>query len=530
MISRRTLAAHTPRLLLLLSAISVLLTGCSGSTTGPDATSTPRNLARGECPASILKIHSENQWDRGRYGAGVDVDKARELQALEIGNCRTQVAEGDVRALRVLESHYNQQRDMPRLVSTASTFLSSPGDTGAKRRVALEMHRLYRDGRYEFRPNQAESLRYLGLAVAYGDTKLRPQYAAALMQAGEFDRAFSEYSTLVNENTGDRESRCEYQLQLGYLYFAGAGAPQNSYLGYYYWQRGLALGLGPRWGSCIADNFSDQQRWRIETDRLKYVSPLIEALSTAEQSSIQGATRLSLTSGHSAVAAMDYQPAAPIAAITSHPMSTAAAAPSPGAWPGWVPMRGGICAMRHSSTGVSRAELFGETGNAVWTLVSANGEQAVLGSAVAVSASILLTNCHVISDPEAIALRNPLGQRTAKLISADKAGDRCILRSPQATGTFIGRARRHGDVMVGEDVSAVGSPKGMTNTLSRGIVAGKRERSGIRLIQTDAALSTGSSGGGLFDNRGNLIGITTFQIPEADSLNFAIAVEEFCAP
>ena len=48
-----------------------------------------------------------------------------------------------------------------------------------------------------------------------------------------------------------------------------------------------------------------------------------------------------------------------------------------------------------------------------------------------------------------------------------------------------------------------------------------------RLIQTTAPISPGSSGGGLFDESGNLIGITTFMVSEGQSLNFAIATEDY---
>ena len=529
MISRTVSSAHSSlsSLRLFSCVLPALLVACSASTTGPDGQPLPADLAAGECPASILSIQSDTQWDTRRYGSRVDVTRARELQALEISNCQTQVAGGNVRALRVLESHYNQQRDIPRLVTNANAFLASNGDTDVKRQLAMELHTLYTEGRYDFRPNPNEALRYLGVAVSYGETSLRPQYAATLLAAGDYDEAFGQYSALVSENSGNRESRCEYRLQLAYLYFAGAGTPQNSFLGYYYWERGLELADGPQWGSCIADNFSDQRRWRRETDRLKYVAPLIDALSATEKSAIAEAGRLPLPEGHQRVAAMNYDSSGTPATV-SQPIVQSQPGSGPG-WPGWAPMQGGICAMQYSNTAVTRATLFSDAGNAVWTLLSENNETAVLGSAVAVSPSILLTNCHVISNPAAIRLQNPLGERRARLVAADLDGDRCILSASEPTSAFLGRARPHDQVMVGEDVSAVGSPKGMTNTLSRGIVAGKRTRSGIRLIQTDAALSTGSSGGGLFDNRGNLIGITTFQIPGADSLNFAISVEEYCA-
>jgi S1-C subfamily serine protease len=48
-----------------------------------------------------------------------------------------------------------------------------------------------------------------------------------------------------------------------------------------------------------------------------------------------------------------------------------------------------------------------------------------------------------------------------------------------------------------------------------------------RFLQTSAPISRGSSGGGLFDAQGNLLGITTFMIKDAQNLNFAIAAEEY---
>jgi S1-C subfamily serine protease len=50
---------------------------------------------------------------------------------------------------------------------------------------------------------------------------------------------------------------------------------------------------------------------------------------------------------------------------------------------------------------------------------------------------------------------------------------------------------------------------------------------GLKIIQTTAQISRGSSGGGLFDRFGNLIGITTFKIADSEGLNFAIAIDNF---
>ena len=75
---------------------------------------------------------------------------------------------------------------------------------------------------------------------------------------------------------------------------------------------------------------------------------------------------------------------------------------------------------------------------------------------------------------------------------------------------------------IGQRVYAIGSPLGLENTITDGIISGKRTHSGVRLIQTNAPISKGNSGGGLFNKQGSLLGITTFKRLEGESLNFAI--------
>src|SRR5258708_13155052 len=64
----------------------------------------------------------------------------------------------------------------------------------------------------------------------------------------------------------------------------------------------------------------------------------------------------------------------------------------------------------------------------------------------------------------------------------------------------------------------------MELTISNGIVSGFREASGgVKLIQTTAPISAGSSGGGLFDDQGRLVGITTLVAKDSQNLNFPIS-------
>lgn len=77
---------------------------------------------------------------------------------------------------------------------------------------------------------------------------------------------------------------------------------------------------------------------------------------------------------------------------------------------------------------------------------------------------------------------------------------------------------------IGEAVYAVGAPQGLELSLSDGIVLQLRGSS-PPFIQTTAAISPGSSGGGLFDSEARLVGFTTLYIDSGQSLNFAMPVE-----
>ena len=83
-----------------------------------------------------------------------------------------------------------------------------------------------------------------------------------------------------------------------------------------------------------------------------------------------------------------------------------------------------------------------------------------------------------------------------------------------------------GVVRPGQEVIAIGSPLGLQNTVTRGIVSALRTAGGVELIQTDAAINPGNSGGPLLDRDGRVIGVTTLKLSRttAESLGFAIAI------
>ena len=91
----------------------------------------------------------------------------------------------------------------------------------------------------------------------------------------------------------------------------------------------------------------------------------------------------------------------------------------------------------------------------------------------------------------------------------------------------MGPVRPYADIKVGEQAFSIGAPKGLELTIAEGIVSAKRVIDGERMLQTSAPISSGSSGGGLFDAQGQLLGVTTWMRKDAQNLNFAIAAEEY---
>ncbi len=186
-----------------------------------------------------------------------------------------------------------------------------------------------------------------------------------------------------------------------------------------------------------------------------------------------------------------------------------------------------------ATTVLAPSELFKKVAPSIW-VVGATPSQAemrvrnvMFGSAVAISEHLLLTNCHVVKGRAIIKLMQEGTRDDAELVAADEATDRCVLKAATQKLTPVVGVRTIESLGVGERAFAVGAPLTLERTLSDGLVSAIRSRGGRAMVQTSAAISPGSSGGGLFDERGNLIGITTLTARAAQNLNFAIAAEEF---
>ena len=151
------------------------------------------------------------------------------------------------------------------------------------------------------------------------------------------------------------------------------------------------------------------------------------------------------------------------------------------------------------------------------------------GSGFFITPDTLLTNVHVVGGNASVTIRRRDGKtQTARVETSAPELDIAIVRitSPiadQATLSMGSGAQAR----PGQEVIALGTPLGLQNTVTRGIVSAVREVGGLTLVQTDAAINPGNSGGPLLDRAGQVIGITTLGVKASDAqgLSFAIAIE-----
>lgn len=162
-----------------------------------------------------------------------------------------------------------------------------------------------------------------------------------------------------------------------------------------------------------------------------------------------------------------------------------------------------------------------------------------LGSGIIISSDgYILTNYHVIEDADKLQVTAQGGEYEAQIVGTDPSSDLAVLKidATDLTAIEIGSSS---DLTVGEWVMAVGSPFGLEQSVSTGIVsATSRTTSALNsddstavytnMIQTDAAINPGNSGGALVDKDGKLIGVNTLIASSSGTssgVGFAIPVD-----
>ena len=160
-----------------------------------------------------------------------------------------------------------------------------------------------------------------------------------------------------------------------------------------------------------------------------------------------------------------------------------------------------------------------------------------LGTGVVLAADgLVLTAAHVVADAASIRVRLLDGaERTARVVFSDDGADLALLRMESPPAGLV--AARLGDsdrVRKGETVYVIGNPVGIESSLSVGVVSGRHRASHVfggsveaDVIQTDAAINAGNSGGPIFNSRGEVIAVAQGIVTRSggsEGIGFGLAV------
>lgn len=161
---------------------------------------------------------------------------------------------------------------------------------------------------------------------------------------------------------------------------------------------------------------------------------------------------------------------------------------------------------------LTEEEIYKIASPAVYPIFGANQEKDIpqsIGNAVAVSKTVLATNCQVALSKKYIWIKSANKNESGKIIYKDTKQDLCLIEIPSHTLQFI-KLNQSAETGIGEEVFVIGTSENLNKSLSKGTLFDKlKYDENDFIIQTDALIPTGTSGSGLFDSNGRLIGITT---------------------
>ncbi|HEX2926119.1 MAG TPA: stalk domain-containing protein [Ruminiclostridium sp.] len=147
------------------------------------------------------------------------------------------------------------------------------------------------------------------------------------------------------------------------------------------------------------------------------------------------------------------------------------------------------------------------------------------GSGFYIGNGVIVTNYHVIENAQGIIAETEDNKQynIQGVVASDQSLDLAMLKisvNPDMKPLTLGFNKT---IVKGQQIVTIGSPEGLKNTVSDGIISGFRTDSGVNLIQISAPITYGSSGGPLFNMYGQVIGVNSSGM-DSGSLNFSISI------
>lgn len=145
-----------------------------------------------------------------------------------------------------------------------------------------------------------------------------------------------------------------------------------------------------------------------------------------------------------------------------------------------------------------------------------------LGSGFAIDKNTIITNAHVVNGFSTVTVKLYNGKScTGKVTKIDKNIDLALVQVDEALTPL--KLVSEDSISIGKEVYAIGAPEDIPYTMTKGIVSAKnRKIKNHEYIQIDASINSGNSGGPLLNENGEVIGINTMKVIDAEGIGFAI--------
>ncbi len=167
-----------------------------------------------------------------------------------------------------------------------------------------------------------------------------------------------------------------------------------------------------------------------------------------------------------------------------------------------------------------------EVYESVFVIYSGNA----LGSGFALGKDCIVTNAHVVENRNDVVVKTYSGEEyRAFVVGMDKDRDIAVLGVKGKTFKYIPVADKE-NVNTGDDIYAIGAPKSMAYTLTKGVISAKERQIGnYSYIQIDAAINEGNSGGPLLNDNGEVLGMNTLKMMDSEGIGLAIPMKDVCS-